>query len=343
MSRSRNFCFTWNNYPADALQQLERIQCRYFIAGREVGESGTPHLQGVICFTQQKTLSAAIKALGIPQVHVEVTRSLDDAIEYCKKEGDFTEVGVRPASQAEKGQGEKLRWAAALASAKAGRFDEIDPRIQVTQCRNLEFIRNRELSSRTLVDANRRMLWLHGKTGTGKSFNARRTFVPHYLKTANTKWWDGYENQPYVIMDDIDKEHHFMGFHLKIWLDVYPFRAEVKGGSRMARPQLVIVTSNYTPEQIWSDAGTLEPLMRRLTLVSFDTETGTQPLLDVYRLPAELVDPSQEEETPAGPESGSASSGSQAAEVWGDEDGFVDQDAEWFSSLEEDEEGEWII
>ena len=87
MSRFRNFCFTHNNYTDTSLE--DEISCKYLVYGREVGESGTPHLQGFISFECARTLSAAIKSL--PGCHVEVARNVPAAMEYCKKDGAYTE------------------------------------------------------------------------------------------------------------------------------------------------------------------------------------------------------------------------------------------------------------
>ena len=108
MSRIRNFVFTHNNYPSTELE--DNLECRYIIYGKEVGESGTPHLQGFVSFVNGMSLSAVIKKL--PGCHVEIVRNLPAAIEYCKKDGDFTERGVPPmtfSAAAKKGAAE--RWA----------------------------------------------------------------------------------------------------------------------------------------------------------------------------------------------------------------------------------------
>lgn len=101
--RAKNWCFTLNNYtPAD----LDRLSSplegvTYLIYGKEIGESGTPHLQGTVCFQSRKRLAAVIALIG--QCHCSITRYLLQSIEYCKKEGDFTEIGTVPRAESERG------------------------------------------------------------------------------------------------------------------------------------------------------------------------------------------------------------------------------------------------
>lgn len=54
--------------------------------------------------------------------------------------------------------------------------------------------------------------------------------IPYYPKHRN-KWFDGYQGEKVIIMDDLDKDHKVLKGHLKDWADHYAIRGEIKGGA----------------------------------------------------------------------------------------------------------------
>lgn len=72
-----------------------------------------------------------------------------------------------------------------------------------------------------------------------------------------------------MLIDDVDHAVKPMEWHYKRWLDRYAMQVEVKGGQLKINPELVIITSQFTPEQIWEgDKETLSAIQRRVVLVS---------------------------------------------------------------------------
>jgi len=109
-------------------------------------------------------------------------------------------------------------------------------------------------------------IWVFGESGAGKTRAVLAKYPDAYIKPRNN-WWDGYQEEETIIVDDVDKFDVALGGKLKHWGDFAPFIAEIKGGSRKIRPKLVIVTSQYTIGDIWKDNETKDALARRFRLV----------------------------------------------------------------------------
>lgn len=78
-------CFTWNNYPPEAIEQIEQafsgITKRY-VFQEELGENNTPHIQGTV----ETTKKTRATQFNLPkQVHWEKTRNVEAAFKYCAK------------------------------------------------------------------------------------------------------------------------------------------------------------------------------------------------------------------------------------------------------------------
>lgn len=101
--RSNRVCFTLNNYDLNDIERLLRLEddpnIQYAVVGQEIGESGTPHLQGFIHIKEDP------KNCGIrywknyfnfsQPAHFENARGTDEQSKtYCTKDGPFFEIGT---------------------------------------------------------------------------------------------------------------------------------------------------------------------------------------------------------------------------------------------------------
>lgn len=265
MAIHTNWQFTLNNYTQDEIAEINEIECKYVMYGKEEGKNGTPHLQGLIVFNTKKSQSQLKKLM--PRAHVEIVRNLIGLDIYNRKDGDIYTRGERPMTQTEKGKKGKEYWDTQLELIKTNSAD-IDSKLQVMIPRNIEFIQAKEQSKKKYADTTAKMLWYYGPSGSGKSRKARTEYPDAYLKQCN-KWWDHYNGEQTVIIEDFDKRHDVLCHHLKIWADRYPFLAEFKGGAKKIRPLLIIVTSNWHPMDIWTAAEDIEPICRRFEPLSF--------------------------------------------------------------------------
>lgn len=264
MARSRGWCFTTNN-PTEAHENEAyglAWKVKYIVVGKEIGESGTPHLQGYIYYQDKKSFAQVQH--DVPEgSHIEVARgTAQQNFEYCSKDGDFYENGERPLTNKEKGEKNSERWEEARIACREGRIADIPTDIGIHLAK-LQYLVNSEKMTRVnLSDTDEKMEWYWGPSGCGKSRRAREENPEAYLKMCN-KWWDGYGGEEVVIIEDFDKEHKVLCHHMKIWCDRYKFPAEVKGGKIDIRPRKIIVTSNYHPSQIWENEQDLGPILRR--------------------------------------------------------------------------------
>ncbi|AXH76879.1 MAG: putative viral replication protein [Cressdnaviricota sp.] len=269
MPKYRSFCFTYNNYPVeynddDSLDTwLHGFGCLYIVAGREISPTTeTPHLQGYCRFKNPRSLTS-IRAL-FPGCHIEPAKGTPlQCRTYCTKDSNFRELGPAPIDS---GALEKKRWDDALHSAKEGDFDSIPADIYIRYIGNLERIRRLTLPPLESLPVTCGY-WIQGPTGSGKSRGVREKFPLVYPKPMN-KWWDSYIDQEEVLIDDVDyNQANWIGNFLKIWADHYPFIAEFKGGSRLIRPKKIIVTTQYSIENLFNDSELQAALNRRFRLI----------------------------------------------------------------------------
>jgi len=269
-TKARGYCFTLNNYTQEHIEALECIVCRYIVYGKEIGACGRHHLQGFVYFKSQRYLKAVLKLLP-NGCHVESMRgTIQQATEYCKKDGDFIERGEKPLSSKEKGMTEKSRWTTILKRAKEGDhtwFEQNEPNVWIHMSKKLKAFH--EISGVVLEYLDTPHEWWYGPTGTGKSRKVWKDYPDHYQKSLN-KWWDGYTGQDVVVIEEWSPKNECTGSQLKIWADRYPFSGEIKGGVlQKIRPIQIIVLSNYTIEECFLDSKDFLPLQRRFKLRAF--------------------------------------------------------------------------
>jgi len=217
-----------------------------------------------VYFTDAKSLAAVRRYLA--GAHVEPAKTISAAIAYCKKDGDFFEQGTAPVDPRAKGQLEIERWNRIWESAILGDIENIPPDVRIRYYGTLGRIKRDYMVPPGNIDSVCGT-WIYGSSGVGKSHSVRALFPELYSKNAS-KWWDGYQKEDTVLLDDIGtSEAQWASRFLKIWADKYSFIADVKGGSICIRPKRLIVTSQYTIRGLFTDPETVDALERRFTVI----------------------------------------------------------------------------
>lgn len=262
MSKARNLCFTINNYSdseIDALKAWNQVQ--YLVVGKEVGESGTKHLQGYVEFVSSKKFETIKKYL--PRAHLEVRKGTAmQAANYCKKDGDFIEQGKIS------NQGKRTDIDVACDMIIAGRKMKdvalAHPSTYVKFHKGLTAFKSIILDPRNQVPT---VTVLYGPTGVGKSKLAREMIEGDYYTWGpeQDKWFDGYEGQKIVIMEEFRGQLPF-GMMLRL-LDRYDCKVQYKGGMIEFVATTIILTSPKHPSEWYESLGNdkTDQLLRRIT------------------------------------------------------------------------------
>jgi len=277
--KSRNWLCTLNNPEGLTLEALHTRSGAVYTCGQlEKGENGTLHLQFFMNFKDGCMLTAFKKIDH--RIHAEVVVINNGAHTYCMKddtrvEGPW-EYGTKPVQR-----NNKVDWEEVRANAKRGRLDDIPADIYVRNYSNLKKIEKDHVVVRD--SDHLRGIWIYGPAGYGKSRLAREKYPDAYPKLCN-KWWDGYQNQENVIMDDIGLDHKCLGQQLKIWADRYGCILENKGGAMSSAYSNFVVTSQYSIEEIFEgDQHTIDALKRRfkVTKLVYPMYVSELPLKEI--------------------------------------------------------------
>ena len=102
----KRWCFTLNNYTNQDVKfirsNLDKTNANFAKVGKvgkDVGDSGTPHLRGFVHLKRRVRLATLKKILGV-RVHAEVAKGTDlDNDKYCSKDGQIAVDIGQPSDQ----------------------------------------------------------------------------------------------------------------------------------------------------------------------------------------------------------------------------------------------------
>ena len=262
MSRHRSWCFTINNFTAADWFSVKYLfkGAKFAICGEEVGDKGTPHLQGYVNLSTALSMSVLKKTL--PRAHLQVAMGNDKQnLEYCSKQG----VNLFQIGEPSVGQGARTDITELSKKIRDGEitleecmFDY--PELYVKYSRSLEKMFNAVMKPR---DKLPEVFWRYGLAGTGKTRYCIEKHPSHYVKDG-TPWWDNYTQQEAIIIDDFDNSIPYRTL-LRI-LDRYVYQGQVKGSYVQINSPFIYITCEHPPEYYWQ-GNELQQVMRRITSV----------------------------------------------------------------------------
>lgn len=235
----RDWCFTAWSEPDPEYESI-----KYIVWGEErCPKTDRIHYQGFACFNRTYRLRGVKRIINAgTDCHVEPRRGTrSQAREYCLKDGNFREWG----------RFESLSTSD-LFKQDINFLKEEYPAFFCRYHKGLSLLQDKGEKWR---DVSATILWGE-ESGVGKT----RTAMDHdsvYKLDPPYNWWDGYQGEKRIVIDDYKVGSIPRGQLLNI-LDGYRLRLETKGSHTWASWTEVYITSNFCPE-CWDDA-----LLRRV-------------------------------------------------------------------------------
>lgn len=258
--------FTINNYTEDDVKKIAAWDVDLCGYGKEVGESKTPHLQGFVVSRIRRNL-ASMKSVLHPTAHwTQMRGTIEQNIEYCKKDGEYTQFGELPQKVSKKRPLEEVVDTMKTATS----FHQVvvaHPVEAIKHYGNMAKVFN-HLKRPSYDYVKPSIQVLHGETGTGKTrmaFEAAKTLGLEVFKkdASMEKWWDGYCSEDYIILDDFRGSSMPLS-QLLVLLDGYGSYQQIKGAYVWVKPRYWCITSNKHPSEWYRSEIDVTPLMRRI-------------------------------------------------------------------------------
>lgn len=295
--RYSSYVFTLNNPEADYRRRFESLsasrRCYIAYSLEHAPTTGTPHLQGFVCYGRAVGPSTA-RGDFFPAHVAGMRGSIYDSEVYCSKEAEMQVHGLefKPAdihsrahsASAKRSESAHRRHVAIVEAATAGKtLDELlldteAPLVRTeSACRFFERIQcavsrrpqpgvRRTLRELRLQRPQPEFLWVEGPSGAGKTHFAESIIFEHeYITlTGSLQWFNGYHERVTTLWLDelkVFRSHTDLAFLLRI-LDGLTLDLPTKGGFVSGCFSRVIVTCLYPPDgvDILGDGGRREHL-----------------------------------------------------------------------------------
>lgn len=258
-SGSKHWSFTINN-PLIECAGFDQEKMQYLICGVEVGgKTKTQHIQGYVQMLKRTSLVGMKKIW--PTAHLEISRgSPKQNVDYCTKDGKWHDHGEMLKGQGARSDLDDIKRLidenCSLAEIRDAHYGSYI-RYQKSIYRDREFVRNHRTEPTEL-----HIYW--GATGTGKSKKCRDDYPEAYWKPFG-KWWDDYDGQETVVIDEF---YGWLPFSVMLRLcDWTPLYVPRKGDHAKFVAKRIICTSNVSPDEWYPgvNAEVRKALQRRIT------------------------------------------------------------------------------
>jgi len=273
MARSRSFVWDFFGEKTELKEMLTNNEWMtkgviYSVVGLETGESDNWHLQGYTEWKSCKSRKQMYKYIHESKKFYVSKRkgTPKEASDYCKKSGEYVEVGKLPV-----GQGRRTELDTGRISLEEGATLR-----EIIQENKLQLIHYSKIWLEHFEekrDWKPEVWWLWGVSGAGKTHRAKAltkgkdAYWVQKPQIGQKLWYCGYDKHEWLVIDDYRQAHISLPMLIDILGDA-PVKLQTKGSSRQLLARNIIITTNKPPQEMYRNQGEeIYQLERRITHV----------------------------------------------------------------------------
>lgn len=282
MASAINMCFTINNWTQEHCEGLKQLcnKTKTLLSMRvqsEIGKEGTPHLQGMCCFTKAQAFEKVYEWLGFRNFYLVKCHHPTAQWKYCgpDKQTDkqetitsdfYYEYGVPPPPKSQGQRNDIHEFRDAINEGKSDyELNLLFPNECMKYTRYIVFCRKAlaEQKAKERYMEMPEVHIIHGDAGSGKTSSVFKQENPDdvYMmpeQNSGTLWLDdSFRNQEVVLIDDFDDQVIAYKSLIKM-CDRYSPMIQTKGGFVKFHPKKIYITSNKHPNEWYSYLNTRE-------------------------------------------------------------------------------------
>lgn len=258
----------WEGTSFDSIEsfkeKLNKLKITYACIGEEIcPTTGRPHCQFYIETKNRIRLSTIGNKKNLNCTVFPLRRKVSEAINYIianpeKPNPVYTEIGVRPLDYDSEAKNQKKT------SENASKKETNKEILDLARTGNLDTIAEKHpgrylLSYQTLkrihadnvkkpLKDNIQCVRIEGHSGCGKTQFLKQYFQNDdcYFYNKNPNFYERYESEQTLIIDDLDKSNRGLLNHLKTTCDTIPILFNVKFGSVWSNVRKILITTQYS-------------------------------------------------------------------------------------------------
>lgn len=250
----------------------------HYVIATEQHKDGNQHLHAYVKYVDGVYKKQAPSKFDFAKYHgnYQPVRSAKSVVKYCTKENNYLSNFDISTYTSKKG-----KLSVDIIKSKSAAAALTDGDISFLQVRAYQAARS--VLELPYEHTGERGLWIYGPPRVGKSriirefatLNGYRLF-----SKGQNRWFDGYDGEELIMIDDYDQRGNGMDHLIKIWTDRYACAGEIKGSTVQLRHKVFAVTSNFTIDEIFKDVPevTREAIRSRFRVIYMQSYDDWDPL-----------------------------------------------------------------